>query len=340
MAETIPTVPTTRGNILKNNMGGIKAYIFHNTTADLDDLYEFFHQLYSHDWLNNDKTVHALSSVLSLHYTPVLFSIGAETNSVMVGAQHFTIDGGDDSKIHYLSSRFKIFSECYIEIPHPYNNYLDYPPYTRTVIHLPFIGDREIDHTPFLQQEGEYKGRIYVWWSVDAYTGDLTCFLADNNKYVYATFTGNCAIKFPLSAADYSQQAAGAAQAVTGAIATVGGYVTENPAMAAMGLINTGVGLIKAFQPPRTMINGSITGSHGYEGIWHTYATVTRPKFVDSYEAQGYPVKGKPCHKYVNLSSLNNTGFTKIAEIKMKNFPGQNSELDECLALLKEGVIL
>lgn len=340
MAVNIPTVPATRGNITSVSTG-ITPYLFHTSSDnDMSALNNFFHQLYSFDWLNSDKTVHALSSTLSLHYLPIVIGNWSYSSIafICVGAQQFQISDSADHNIHKPANRFKIFSECTITIPHPYDNYLDYPPYTRVVLHLPFIGDREIDHTPFLQQSGEYKGKIYVWWSVDVYSGDLTCFLADHNKYVYASFTGNCAVRFPLSAADFSQQAAGAAQAVTGAITTIGGIIAENPMVATMGMMSTGAGLVKAFQPPRTMINGSITGAHGYEGIWHSYATVTRPKFTDSDAAQGYPVKGKPCHKYVSLLGL--SGFTKIAEIKLWNFPGQKSELEECLALLKEGVIL
>lgn len=337
------SLPGSRGNILPTRLSGINGLIFHmDTTREQNALSTFFTNLYDYEWGNNDKTVHAINSIVSLHYIPVKFGNENESTNVPVNVTALVIMGAEPTSgpIHFLYKRFKVFSECYITIPHPYNNYLDYPPYTRVVLHLPFIGDREIDHTPFLQQDGEYKGRMYIWWSVDAYTGDLTCFVCDHNKYVYNTFTGNCAIRFPVSGADYSQQVSGAMQAITGAITTVGGFVAENPMIAAAGLLNIGSGIIKAYQPPKTTINGSITGSHGYEGCWESYATVTRPKFDASWEAQGYAVKGKPCHKYVALNTLENTGFTKIAEIKMKNFPGQKSELDECLALLKEGVLL
>lgn len=311
-------------NAIINEGAGINIYCWQKSATLYDDL---FNDLYStnYSW-EQANGVNVLSSVISFHYIPYAFTLGT-ARQVKVGSQTLETLG------YYTSDRFIQFTEGTITLPHTYQNYLDYPPYTRCVIHLPFIGEAEIDHTPFINTPSR---NIKIVHSIDIVTGDLVTFLCDSNNNVYYTFKGNCALHMPLSSADYSRNVSGIMQAIAGAGTVIGGAVMENIGMVAGGLSALGTGIAQATLPAKTTITGGLSSSLGYMGSLTTYVTYTEPDFDSSI--QGYHVLGKPYYKYRSLT--NATGFTKIGEINLTGIPCQKNELDEIEALLKSGVIL
>lgn len=81
-------------------------------------------------------------------------------------------------------------------IPEYWGNYLDYSPYAKAYIYLPFIGIQEIDVDDVVGHA------VNVCYHIDAYNGSciaqITCAKDDYTNTLYQ-FSGNCAVEYPLS---------------------------------------------------------------------------------------------------------------------------------------------
>ena len=108
-----------------------------------------------------------------------------------------------------------------------YGSALDYNPYTKISLFLPFVGMVEIDTDEVMNQT------IFIKYRVDIVSGTCVAkiFVGDvEDKSCLYQFNGDCAVSMPLNSADFSTYRAAFIQAVkaVGAIATGG-------ASAAMG---------------------------------------------------------------------------------------------------------
>ena len=81
-------------------------------------------------------------------------------------------------------------------IPEYWGNYLDYSPYSKAYIYLPFIGIQELDVDDIV------GSAVNVCYHIDAYNGSciaqITC-ARDGYENTLYQFSGNCAVEYPLS---------------------------------------------------------------------------------------------------------------------------------------------
>ena len=77
------------------------------------------------------------------------------------------------------------------------NSYLDYAPYSKCYLYLPFIGVQEINIDDFMQST------MHVVYHVDILTGAMFCYVMRGNSVMY-TYMGQCAENVPLSSSSYS----------------------------------------------------------------------------------------------------------------------------------------
>lgn len=171
------------------------------------------------------------------------------------------LDSGISSQL--VRIRYSTINCGSMVIPEYWSNYLDYSPYSKAYIYLPFIGIQELDVDDIV------GASVNVCYHIDAYNGSciaqITCAKDGYTNTLYQ-FSGNCAVEYPLSGG--SQAAIKAAMmtgdayqaaANTSANATMWGGIGSGLA-SAVGGIAGGVA---------TGLTGNVAGgiSHGISGI-------------------------------------------------------------------------
>lgn len=257
-----------------------------------------------------------------------------------------------------------------IVIPEYWGNYLDYSPYSRAYIYLPFIGIMDVDVDDIVGHS------VNVLYHVDSYTGSciaqITCARDGYTNTLYQ-FSGDCSVEIPMAggsqanikaamiAANAYQNAANvsAGMSLWGGIASgiasaVGGALMPSAA-STIGGITSGIGQAiggytssqsqKAYgeaqhtaamvsQKSHVQHSGSFGGSHGAMGIKKPYIIIRRPiqKVVNGYNK----LYGYPAHKMVVIGEC--TGYLRCREVNVQSSLATDEEKRMIEEALKSGV--
>ena len=245
-------------------------------------------------------------------------------------------------------------------IPEYYGNYLDYSPYSKAHIYLPFIGVQELNVDDIVGH------CVNVTYRIDEYNGSCIAMITvakvttvNGEDVEYSNtmyqFSGNCAVELPISGGSQAQIKAGLMMAdayqhaanvsagaqLLGGIASIlssnpiGGLV--NGIGGAMGTYAYGQaqGLSNMLSGKSTVTkSGSFGASHGALGIKNPFITITRPKQIQvpNYE----DLYGFPAHKMVTVGAC--TGFLRCREVHVVSSTASDDEKNMIESLLKSGV--
>jgi hypothetical protein len=212
----------------------------------------------------------------------------------------------------------------------PYSkSYLDYSPYTKIELALPYIGTKQLDTDIIM---GKW---IWVKYRVDLISGGCMAILSfsdtENGEYsVIAEYTGKCNIEIPISGSDFRELGRGILQAVagTGAILLSNGAVGGD--WVGSGLANMVTGM-----KPNIERSGGLTSCIGLLGVQKPRIIKTIPRQCvpeNQAQLQGYPVLIKD--NFANLE-----GFTSFEEVSIKGARMTEREKQRAKALLESGVI-
>ena len=127
-----------------------------------------------------------LSGILSAFIIPIS-APGSLVTAVTLSGQQIAISGGTCKAI---SQRFVETEETTIPIPGYHNSFLDYAPYTKVSLYLPFVGTVSVNTNECM------RGSISIKYWVDVCTGECVAYvdLVDWNGYhTYYNYSGNCA---------------------------------------------------------------------------------------------------------------------------------------------------
>lgn len=244
-----------------------------------------------------------------------------------------------------------------ISVQRYWGSYLDYSPYTKISIFLPYIGIRDLDTDDLMPRGDNSPGignLVEVQYSVDIISGQCTAYIKSKGSVLYA-FTGQCSAMIPVTGADTEQMVRGAisiATTVVGGIAgsgaaaaggsagslLAGGAAGSANRLAAIGQTTSGIGSVAQnilSMKPRIERSGSYSGAAGMLGPQKPYLIITRPvTCVPNRQAKfiGYPI-------YAEVELGAHKGFTKVSSVHLEGIPCTEQELSEIEALLKGGVI-
>ena len=169
------------------------------------------------------------------------------TESVVVGMINTGI------KMDYLTSQWAELDCGTIDIEETWGAYLDYDPYTKLDIYLPYIGYKPLRVDDFM------PGAIHVKYKIDLLTGACCAQISstksdehgDTLDSIVYQFTGNCASQIPVTATQYAdavRSAISLAAAIgTAALLAGAGAPTAGAAGAA---IMPGVDPVGLLNPP------------------------------------------------------------------------------------------
>lgn len=197
-----------------------------------------------------------------------------------------------------VSSDYVIKDCGSISINRYYGSYLDYDPYTRISLYLPYIGEIQIDPDEVMQSV------LGVEYHVNVVTGDCVAMVTSDGSIVY-TAAGNCIRQLPIGQTDYSNiintavsavstiatavagssAASSVGNAVAGAAKTEAGKQVAE-ARSSSQLVQEGVGagtsLINQVMQSKMRYNhaGSIGVGSGQLSYQKPYLTIERPILI------------------------------------------------------------
>ena len=259
-------------------------------------------------------------------------------------------------------------------IPEYYGNYLDYSPYSKAYVYLPFIGIVDVDVDDIVGHA------VNITYHVDSYNGSciaqITCAKTGYTNTLYQ-FSGNCSVEIPMAggsqaaikaammtanayqnAANVSANASlvggigsGLASIVGGAVSLAGSITgTGGVGQIASGIASMASGYANAeanraygqAQHTAQMLSGksnvqhsgSFGASHGAMGIKTPYIILRRPIQV---RVNNYnELYGYPAHKQVIVGNC--TGFLRCREVHVISSLATDAEKTLIEQLLTTGV--
>lgn len=232
-----------------------------------------------------------------------------------------------------------------IGVPEYFGNYLDYAPYSKCHIYLPFIGIVELNVDDIVGHG------VNVTYRIDEYNGSCIAMITvaksttvNEEEVEYSNimyqFSGNCAVDLPIAGGSQAAIKAGMLEAAAWGLGSVIGGIMggESPmsigADIAQGAANAVHSLVSA--KSSVQHSGSFGSSFGALGNKKPFIIVTRPKQI---QVPNYQVLyGYPAHKMVIIGDC--TGYLRCREVHVISPTASDEEKTLIEAMLKEGVYI
>lgn len=273
-----------------------------------------------------------MDCIISLNILPLDLPTGA-AQELKVG----NIGTGID--INVLSEQFIMVRFAAKNIGVRTNSFMDYSPYVKAQLFLPFIGVRSLNIDDIANAD------VTIRYHIDLFSGACAAYVScekknsDNStlKSTLYQFNGNVCANIPFTATNYSGFLGSllqSAAAVTTAIATQGS------SSAVAGALSSGIDTATAIKPDVER-SGNMSATNGFLAIQKPYLIVTYPhvcKPVNRDKTVGTPSfiglsSNKPLSAFHNL--------TRMHRINVKGIPCTEQERQMIeTQLTGEGVIL
>lgn len=322
----------------KSAMGSGLVQLYNPTVSQLRSFGQWLWNANGFD-LNDLKRVFndPMDMIIGLSIFPVTPTVSETPDTIKLG----NIDSEVSSNV--LSSQFKRIDLGTINLEEVYNSYLDYAPYTKVQIFLPFIGIRDLDCDDVMGKA------IHLTYSVDMLSGACVAHVLVNGSTMYE-YGGSCNEQVPLTARDLTTIFSGIASVVAtgaGAVAAISAGIAALPAEASAGAVlgTAGVGVTGAgasiarnviSSKPSVEHASGIGGTTGYLSCKKPYLIVQRPRLCHPANQEHFT--GYPGFIYVSaLSQLE--GFTKMVNVELTRIHATDAELEEIAEwLMSKGV--
>lgn len=202
-------------------------------------------------------------------------------------------------------------------------SFLDYEPYTKASIYLPYIGMKNVSINDIMGKT------IYLQYTIEVLTGTCVAHLMVGDTVLYE-WAGQCAARIPLSNLNWNNTINSAISLVANTAALI---ATEG-ATALTAVPNMVSAATSA--APTIDRTSNMSSNAGIMGVQTPYLVITRTR--QAVGADQNAITGYPSHITATLSSL--SGYTEVEEIHLTGLTATGDELSEIEQLLKSGVIL
>lgn len=211
-----------------------------------------------------------------------------------------------------------------INVNEHWGAYLDYSPYTKCELYLPYCGIHPIDTDDVMATT------VKVVYHVDILTGACCAYVKCGDSVLY-TFTGQLATTIPITGNDWTSMINGIINATTaiGSMAATGGLTAP---MAVSEVASTVINTAK----PTMERSGSLSGTGGMMATQYPYLILTRPR--QALPELQNKFSGYPSFISSYLSDL--SGYTEVYSVHLEGISATGVELSEIEQILKGGVIL
>lgn len=208
--------------------------------------------------------------------------------------------------------------------------YLDYAPYTKAEIYLPYIGTHAISIDDIMGKT------VAIKYHIDILSGACCAYISCDGTVLYS-FVGQCSSSIPITGDNWTNVINGALQ-IAGSIGTMVATGGMSAPISAGTAVAAGASLAGTAMTMKPEIerSGSMGGTGGLMGVQTPYLILTRPRQAvpkDQNVFIGYPA-------FINEELGDLEGWTVVSDIHLENVPCSSSEADEIVSILKTGVIL
>ncbi len=271
------------------------------------------------------KTIYnPIDCIIALYSAPVAPPSVAIENNVKIGGVV------SDLAIPRLSTQYTTVNCGNLFISEYWATALDYAPYTKIEIYLPFIGYKTLDIHDVMNSE------LNVTYNIDLLTGVAVCFIRtirDGLSSVLYSFPCSIFSAMPLTGGNWNNLVSGLLGLTASAAATVATGGATAPVLA-----TAGAAMNVATSRYSVERSGNLGCNYGALGILTPYIIINRP--IQSLAANFNDFNGYPSNITAPLSSV--SGYTEIEKIHLENMGAQitSGEIAEIETLLKQGVIL
>jgi hypothetical protein len=270
-------------------------------------------KLWSQSYFNVLKVQNnPIENIVSVKAFP--FSISGTESDIVIGDVSMGVNGlscASNAKISIGS----------IKVAEKYNNFLDYAPFTKIVLFLPYIGFKQLDTSRYMNTT------LKVEYVVDYLTGacKVICY---SDGIPCDEFDGTMGIDIPLTSSDRAQTDLKHLQS---AINTGASLLNKD----VLGAANTALSGAQLQYDTQSTSGGSPScASYSCRNIYLIY---DRPKYSDITAFNH--THGRVCNLTKTLGNL--TGFTKVTRlVDLKGISATEQELQILRDLLSTGIIL
>ena len=208
---------------------------------------------------------------------------------------------------------------------------LDYSPFTKFSLYLPFIGTRTISCDDIMGRT------VHVKYNVDLLSGGCTAMVKitggpEDNQLdaILYQYSGACAISIPLTGETFTNMITSTIQLA----ASIGATVATGGAAAGVSAASAANSLMS--MKPIIERAGGVSGAAGQLGIMQPYLIAEVPR--QSVPANCNKFTGYPSNIKATIGDL--TGYTEVEIIYIKGIEATQAELDELESVLKGGFII
>lgn len=255
--------------------------------------------------------------------------------------------------MNHLSGQWVELDCGEITLDETWSAYLDYDPYTKLEIYLPYCGTHPLKVDDFM------PGKVKLTYHIDLLSGACVAILTSTksdkhgdtlNSVVYE-FMGNCAAQIPVTASQYADAVRSVIQLAASVGAMIAGAAGAGAAAAASESAalpaSTGLSISSGTHAAAAMVenvmgikpnierSGAIGATGGLLSVQVPYLILTRPRQARPEDQNAYT--GYPSFITETLNDLE--GWTQVQAIHLENIPCTADEMTEIDGLLKSGVI-
>lgn len=202
--------------------------------------------------------------------------------------------------------------------------YLDYEPYTKAEIYLPYIGTHQIAVDDIMGKA------VHIKYHIDILSGACAAEIKCGGSVLY-TFIGSVAVSIPVTGNDWTNVINGVLS-IAGAVGSLVATGGASAPAAAGEIASAAVNSLK----PNIEKSGAVSGGGGLMAGKVPVLILTRPRQAlptSQNEYTGYPA-------FITRSLGAVSGYTEVHKIRLGGISATDAELDEIENLLKGGVIL
>lgn len=246
------------------------------------------------------------------------------------------VSGGTDTEVHIgnidtdiymskLSSQYYKFNCGSITINETWGSYLDYNPYTKVSIYLPFIGTHALNVDDIMGKT------ISLKYNIDILSGACVANIQCGGTVLYS-FTGCCSATIPLSGSSYTNMING----ILGIATSIGSMVATGGSSAPLAIPAMASSVVNGAKTDVSH-SGNVSGMSGIMGVKSAYLIMEVPRICIPKSQDKYI--GYPTYTTKKVGSL--SGYCVFEDIKVRgNSHATMGEIEEIESIMKTGVYL
>lgn len=295
--------------------------LYNPTAAQLQSLVDY---LWTSTWIDTVKKMinNPMDAIISLTMIPVYPDSRTAAN-FKVGA----IDTGIGSM--KISNQYVIADFGYLDIPEKWGSCLDYSPYTKANIYLPYVGIRTIDLDLIM------SARLYLKYYIDLLSGVAVAMIKvdkpGTSQSVFYTYDCNVGYQIPITGANYSQVISSLMNLGQAGISAYSGGLGASAVGSAITSAANVIGNKHEIES-----HGSLSANTGILTQYQAYVIIQQP--VQSLPSSMAHDKGYTSNITSSVGSL--SGYTEFDYIHVEGVPCTEDERNEIISILTSGVII